>query len=253
METLYGDTRRTLRVATQLGQQPRQGVSVNPERIIMSEWVHEFWWSFVVFSHNDERLATATSWGCGGLPPRSFLAFSWLVHKFVVTSARIFTVRAFFCIEKKGFPESYSFHINAGRNLEKRLCGLRHWRIGGIWTPRQKAQCKGSVNATKKWKLHFPGRRWNSQNLWGRTASENIHLNPVQSGTRRLIRNSRKFRWTVYSIPSWRRLNPWGWGSEQWFLDDHKRIHLSSSRCTESQTVRAARRNISYFNEVHRR
>ena len=33
--------------------------------------------------------------------------------------------------------------------------------------PRQKAQCKGSVNAAKKWKLHFPGRRWNSQNLGG--------------------------------------------------------------------------------------
>ena len=24
----------------------------------------------------------------------------------------------------------------------------------------------------------FPGRGWNSENLWWRTASENIHLNP---------------------------------------------------------------------------
>ena len=58
----------------------------------------------------------------------------------------------------------------------RRHSGRRHWRIGGdgrIWTPRQKAQCKGSVNAAKKWKLHIPSRRWNSQNLWVRTASEN--------------------------------------------------------------------------------
>ena len=53
-----------------------------------------------------------------------------------------------------------------------------------------KAQCKGSVHAAKKWKLHFPSRRWNSQNLWRRTASENIDLKPGSSGTRRRTRNS---------------------------------------------------------------
>ena len=38
-------------------------------------------------------------------------------------------------------------------------------------------------------------RRWNSQNLWVRKASENIHLNPGASGTRRRTRNSsRKIR-----------------------------------------------------------
>ena len=34
------------------------------------------------------------------------------------------------------------------------------------------------------------GRRWNSQNFCKRTASENIHLNPGASGTRRRTRNS---------------------------------------------------------------
>ena len=65
------------------------------------------------------------------------------------------------------------------RNLERRHYGRRHWRLGGhgrIWNPRSKAQCKGRVNAAKKWKLHFPSRRLNSQNLWERTASQNIHL-----------------------------------------------------------------------------
>ena len=37
METWYGDTRRTLRVATQLGQQRRKEVYVNPNRNMMSE------------------------------------------------------------------------------------------------------------------------------------------------------------------------------------------------------------------------
>ena len=88
----------------------------------------------------------------------------------------------------------------------------------------------------------------------GRTASENTHLNPAASGTRRRIKNSWWwFRWMVCSIQSWRRLNPWWWGSEKWLLDDHRRIRLSSSRCTKSQTVHAERRNISYSNEVHRR
>ena len=83
--------------------------------------------------------------------------------------------------------------LYAGRNLERRHYSRRHCRIGGdgrIWIPRQKAQCKGSVIAAKKWKLHVPGRRWNSQNLWGRTASENIHLDPGPTGTRRRTRNS---------------------------------------------------------------
>ena len=147
--------------------------------------------------------------------------------------------------------------ITRGRNLERRHCGRRHWRIGGdgrIRTPRLKAQCKVSVNAAKKWKMKFPGGRWNSQHLWERTASGNIHFNPGPSGTRRRTTNSsRIFGCMVYSIPSWRRLNSGWWGCEKWLLDDHRRIHLSSSRCTKRQTVHAERRNISYSDEAHRR
>ena len=106
--------------------------------------------------------------------------------------------------------------IFRGRNLERRHYGRRHWRIRGdgrIRTPRQKAQCKGSVNAAKKWKLHFPSRRWNSENLWETTAPENIHLRSGSSGTRRRTRNSsRKIRWITFSKPTSRRLNA-GWGS----------------------------------------
>ena len=59
----------------------------------------------------------------------------------------------------------------------------------------RRLNAKKSVNAAEKWKLHVPGRRWNSQNLWVKKASENIHLNPGPSGTRRRTRNSsREFR-----------------------------------------------------------
>ena len=53
---------------------------------------------------------------------------------------------------------------------------------------KKKTQCKGSANAAMKWKLHIPSRRWNSQNLRVRTASENIHLYQGTSGTRRRTR-----------------------------------------------------------------
>ena len=53
----------------------------------------------------------------------------------------------------------------------------------------RRRNAKGEVlNAAKKWKLHIPSHRWNSQNLWEKTASENIHLNPGSSGTRRRTR-----------------------------------------------------------------
>ena len=95
------------------------------------------------------------------------------LHQFGATSLARYVFR--FCIKRDG-------------NLERRHYGRRHWRIGGdgrIGTPRQKAQCKGRGNAAKKWKFHIPSRRWNSQNIWRRTASENIH----QPGT---VRNDEK-------------------------------------------------------------
>ena len=140
--------------------------------------------------------------------------------------------------------------VRGGENLERRRYGRRHWRIGGdgrIRTPRQKAQCKGSVNAPKKWKLHIPSRRWNSQNLWVRTASENIHLNPGAFGTRRRTRNpSRKIRWISFSNPTSRRLDAGMMRKLKWLLDDHRRIHLSSSCCTPSQNVHVERRIMSH-------
>ena len=63
----------------------------------------------------------------------------------------------------------------------------RHWETGKdgrIWNPHKKTQCKGSANAHEWWQLKIPNRGWNSQSLWRRSASENIHLNPGSSWQR---------------------------------------------------------------------
>ena len=66
-------------------------------------------------------------------------------------------------------------------------------------------------------------------------------------------KRTRKVRRMTFSNPTSRRLNARWRGSWNWLLDHYKRIHLSSSRWTQSQTVRAERRIISYSVEVHRR
>ena len=109
-------------------QQRRKEEYVNPKWNTMSYWVHESWWNFVVFSHDDERLVAAMSWGCGGLPPRSFLVFSQFVRKFVVKSARIFTVTAFFGIKVKRVSRVIFISQLHGRSC-KEVCG-KILRIG---------------------------------------------------------------------------------------------------------------------------
>ena len=62
--------------------------------------------------------------------------------------------------------------------------------------------------------------------------------NPGSSGTTRTTRHSsRKIRWITFSSSTSRRFNPGWWGSWKWLLDDHRRIHISSSRCTKSHDL----------------
>ena len=135
---------------------------------------------------------------------------------------------------------------------------------GGIWTRNimvadieeleemdaselhaKKLNAKGSVNAAKKWNLHIPSRRWNSQNLWERTGSENIHLSAGTSGKRRRTSNSsRKIRRTLLHLPL----------QDDSTRDDaeatyYRRFHVSPG--TQSQTVHAERRIISFSVEIH--
>ena len=87
-----------------------------------------------------------------------------------------------------------------------------------------------------------------------RSASENIHLNQGSPRPRRRTRNSsRRSRRTLFSNTTSRLLNT-GWcASQRWFLVIERRFHLSPSRGTQSQTVHAERRIISYSTEIYRR
>ena len=70
-------------------------------------------------------------------------------------------------LEQKSCQGFSRLCIIRGANLERRHYGRRQWRIGGdgrIRTPRQKAQCPGSVNADERWQIYIPSRIWNSQN-----------------------------------------------------------------------------------------
>ena len=59
---------------------------------------------FCFLSHDSVRFAPCVD-GAAGLPPRSSSIFSQSVQEFVDTSARIFTVTAFFSFEIKKTPE----------------------------------------------------------------------------------------------------------------------------------------------------
>ena len=59
---------------------------------------------------------------------------------------------------------------------------LRNWHR---W-PHLKSTRKDAVLPPN----HIPSRRWNSQNLWRRSTSENIHLNQGSSRTMRGTRSS---------------------------------------------------------------
>ena len=124
---------------------------------------------------------------------------------------------------------------------------------GRIRHPRQKAQCKGSVNADERWQFYISSRRWNSQNTLRRSTSGTFHLNQGSSWTRRRTRSfSRRIRRTLISKPSSRRLNTGRCGRQKWFLVYHGRFHLPSSRGTQSQTAHAERRIISHSDEEER-
>ena len=109
--------------------------------------------------------------------------------------------------------------IVCGRNLERRHCDRRRWRIGKRW--KHLKSMLGDSMRRKCWRpknvvfffffFDIPGRRWNSQNPWRRSTSETIHLNQGSSWTMRGTRSfSRRTRRTLFSNPTSRWLNT-GW------------------------------------------
>ena len=90
---------------------------------------------------------------------------------------------------------------------------------------------KEVLTSMKGGKVHIPRRGRNSQSLWRKSTSENIHLDQGASWTRRGTRSSsRRIRRTLFSNTSSSGLNTRWCGSFKWFLVYCRRFHLSPSR-----------------------
>ena len=119
---------------------------------------------------------------------------------------------------------------------------------GRIWNPCKRTQCKESVNAYERWKVHIPNRRWNSQTLWRRSGSENLGSPRPRRRTRKFSRRIRR----IFFKLTWRLIVVWWW-SWEWFLVHFRQFFLPSSRGTQSQTLLADWRIIPSSTEIHRR
>ena len=127
--------------------------------------------------------------------------------------------------------------VARGGNLERRHLGRRHWRIGTdghIWNLWEKTQRKGSVKANEWWKDKIP------------IAYGTVKL----SGGDQVLRTSTLIRDRPDHFETHRSMmvKP-GMISGPF----HAIFYLPSSHGTQSQTVRAERRIISYSTEIYRR
>ena len=126
---------------------------------------------------------------------------------------------------------------------------LRSWRR---WT-HQKSTQKDSMR--KRWYFPqkktnlFSNRRWTNQNPWRRSGHENIHLDTAATNSRR---KSSWFSWRIrrVSTNTSRLVSGCRWSHER-FLVYVRKLHISPSHWTQSQTLLAERRIIPYSTEVH--
>ena len=84
---------------------------------------------------------------------------------------------------------------------------------------------------------------------WRRSRPENIHLDTAATNSRR---KSRWFSWRIRRVSSTtsRLVSGCRW-SDKWFLVHVRKLHIPTSRWTQSQTLLAKRRIIPYSTEVH--
>ena len=128
---------------------------------------------------------------------------------------------------------------------------LRSWKR---WT-HQKSTLKDSMRRKqyfppKKRNIYFSSRRWTNQICWRRSGTENIHLDPGSPNSRRKLKG---FSWrirrasssTTSGLPSGCR-----W-SDKWLLVHVRKLHITPSRRTQSQTLLTERRIIPYSTETY--
>ena len=116
----------------------------------------------------------------------------------------------------------FSLDVRCTRvNLERRDLGRRYWRIGGdgrIWTPRQKAQCKGSVNANQKVKISYCQSQMEQSKFLEKIK---IWEHPPWSGTAQTQEKNKiifeENQTGLLLNPTTRLVVVWWW-SQKWFL-----------------------------------
>ena len=143
-----------------------------------------------------------------------------------------------------------------GRNLEGWYNGCRHWRAGNDGRIRNllyKTQRKGSNISKRKWKTHFSSRRWDESNFSEgdqelRTPTL-IREHPI--GGEGHVDFLGESEGSPPPLPQ-ESLPDAGW-SKKWLLVHDRKLHIPPSRWTQSQTLLAERRIISYSTAKNRR
>ena len=101
----------------------------------------------------------------------------------------------------------------------------------------------------RKYKVHFSSRRWTNKICWRRSGTENIHFNTgAPTSRKRSDRFSRRIRRVSTSVTS-RLISGCPW-SDKWLLVHVRKLHIPPSRWTQSQTLLAERRIISFSTEI---
>ena len=140
-----------------------------------------------------------------------------------------------------------------GENLEGWHTGCRHWGVGDdgrIGNLLEKTQCERGDISQRNRRIYFSDRRWTNQNPWRRSGTKDIHLDTGPPNSRR---RSRWFslRTGRVSTSTTSRLTSGCRWSDKWFLVHVRKLHISPSRWTQSQTLLAERRIIPCSTQVH--
>ena len=102
----------------------------------------------------------------------------------------------------------------------------------------------------KEWKIHLSSRRWTNQTSLRRSGTKNIHLDTGSPNSRRRSKTFSRRGRRVSHITNSRIISRCRWSTE-WLLVHVRKLHIPSSRWTQSQTVRADWRIIHCSTEIH--
>ena len=179
------------------------------------------------------------------------IPLGWLVEYYPISAKDQSRIHQF---GQKVFPGLFlGYALYAWENLEGWHNGCRRWGAGNdrrIGNLRKNTQCERGDIPQRKWRIHFPSRRWTNQTSWRRSRPENIHLDTGSSVSRR---KSQRFSMRIRRVSTFttsRLISGCRW-SDKWFLVHVRKLQKPPSRWTKSQTLLAERSIIPYSTEVH--